>query len=68
MIREHRLLIGIPVAAVPRGIPLQAEGYSSFEAVRGLRAVNRGCDVSTTDLGFHGAGSIFCDDVDICIR
>ena len=23
--------------------------------------------MSTTDLGFHGAGSIFCNDVDICI-
>ena len=53
--REHSLFIGIPVAVVPSDIPSQTEGYPSLQAIRGLRAVNQGCDVSTADPGFDGA-------------
>ena len=45
--------IRVPVAAVPSGIPSQAEGHWSLEVVRGLCAVSLGVDVSTIDLGFY---------------
>ena len=50
--RVHPLMIGIPVVAVSRSIRSQAEGYSSFKAVRGLHADQpRGgmCSLETTE-------------------